>query len=607
MHLVPLVLAIPLSGAALLVLLSHTPTQRLGNAAALTVAAATTALCAYVLVGVLQHGMLVYWMGAWSPEHHVGIGIDFAVDAVGASGALLTSFVGTLVILFSAQYYQDSGPLFNVLLLVFTGAACACFYTGDLFDLFVFLELSNIATFSLAAYKVRDSTALDGAFVFVIMQSVGAFAILFGLTLLEGYTDQLNMATIGQYLAVHPVQALGVAALTLAACGLFMRGAIVPFHFWLADAQSSAPSPVAVLFCAISVELGLYAFARVYWVVFSPLFEHSQALRASLVALGSASAVVGSIMAFGAHHLKRLIAHVTVAHMGIVLIAVGLLTAQGLAAGILYGLAFSLAAGTLLFAAGCMVHRFGTGDELDVWGRGKELPWMSAVFFVAALAAAGLPFVGTFAGRALLLAAAQPFAPGWISAVLVFTCALTGGALLKVTGGVWLGLGEPDAALTNAGKSDEQRAEDESDQPEDSDLRWHLIAAPVVLCACAAGVPYVPQLWSGVQRAADAFADRAYYYAMTVYGHAAPAPSAVHALDFRASAFCGGISLAAAVLLALASLYQKRVRRLHAAAVLLARPMEFLERLHDGKIGDYVTWFVAGTALLGGMFLISYK
>ena len=608
MHLVPLVLAIPLTGAAILVLLSRSPGPQIGNAVAVAAAVASTGLCAYVLDLVLRGGMIVYWFGAWRPETHVGIGIDFAVDAAGATCALLASFIATLVIVYSAEYYKDSGPLFNVLLLVFLGAACACFYTGDLFDLFVFFELSNIAMFSLSAYKVRDATALDGALVFVITNSIAAFAILFGLTLLEGYTDQLNLATIGQYLAVHPQQPIAVGALALSTCGFFLRSGLVPFHFWFADAQSSAPSPVCVLFSAVTVEIRLYAFARVFWTVFSGVFHDLHALRIVLISFGSASAIFGAVMSFGAHHLKRLIAYVTIAHMGVALVAVGLLTAQGLAAGLLYAGAFSLAAATLIFSIGAVVHHFGIGDELDLWGRGREIPFVGALFLIGALCAAGLPCVGTFAGRALLFSAASSYAPAWIAAVALFVSALTGGALLKAVGSIWFGLGDPDPELTHAGKSDEQRANEESDQPEESGLGWHLLAPAAAMCAVALGAPLVPRLWRGVQFAANAFVDRGHYYAMTVYGHASP-PIAVQpqSLPLSDSALFGLVALVGACALALASLYQRRLRRLHALSVNLAKLMEALERLHDGQIGDYVTWFVLGSALLGGMFFIAYK
>jgi multicomponent Na+:H+ antiporter subunit D len=605
MTLIPLPLAVPLAGAAVLTLFAPLLSTRAGNAIALAFGTATTGICAYVLLLTARAGTIVYWMGDWKPETHVGIGIDFAVDRIGAGGALLAAFVVTLALLYSIEYFKDSGPLFNVLLLVFMGAACACFYTGDIFDLFVFFELSNIALFSLAAYKVRDATALDGALVFVISSSVAAFAILFALTLLEGYTGQLNMATIGQYLTVHRSEALAVGALALCAAGFFVRAAQVPFHFWFADAQSSAPSPVCAMFSAVSVEIGLYAFARVYWETFGGAFGSSEALRIGLMAFGSASAIFGCVMCFGAHHLKRLIAYLTTAHMGVVLTGIGLLTSAGLAAALLYGVTFALAAASLVFCSGTIIHRFGTGDELEIWGCGKKLPLVSATFALAALAAAGIPAVGTYAGRALLLSAAGPFG-GWMSALLVFVASVTGGALLKAVGGMCLGLGDPDEDLTNARQSDRKRKKNESDQPEEQDVGWNLLLPAIVTCAAALAVPMIPQLWYGVQRACAFFIDRRNYYAMTVYGHAHGTGAAVQGLAFGESAIWGSVAFAAAIALALASLYQRRVAWLHGVAVGLARPMDRLERLHDGKIGDYVNWVAFGSAVLGGMFLLGY-
>lgn len=236
------------------------------------------------------------------------------------------------------------------------------------------------------------------------------------------------------------------------------------------------------------------------------------------------------------------------------------------------------------------------------------MPFVMVLFLISSLDAAGLPAIGTYVGRAMLLSVPSSGTLVWIAAVTLFTASVTGGALLKAVGAVWLGLGEPDPELTHAKKSQEKRSEEESDQPESRELGWHLLLPPAILCAAASVVPMLPQTRSIASRAAMEFVDRAHYYAMTVYGHATAVSATVpNTPDFAASTVWGVLALIACCLLALASLYQRRMGRLHSLAVALSKPIEMFERLHDGQVGDYVTWFVLGSALLGGLLFVSYK
>lgn len=603
--LVPLPLVIPLCAAALSVISARGRLKMLSNAIPILAGLGTCGVCAAVLRLVWSGGTIVYWMGGWSPEGHVGIGIDFAVDAAGAAGALLVSAIVTLIIVYSSQYYEQSGPLFNVLTLTVMGALCAFFYTGDIFDMFVFFELSNVALFALSAYKVRDATALDGALTFVITNSVAAFGVLFGLTLLEGYTDQLNLATIGRFLEVHPSSGIAVAALALIAAGFLLRAALAPFHAWLADAQASAPSPVCALISGVSVTAALYGIARIYWTTFSGAHFDQAILSDGLAALGGVSALFGAIMAFGAHHLKRVAAFVTVSQTGLVVLALALLRPAGIAAAIAMAAPAAAASAALFCAIGIIVHRYGSADELRLWGRGRSTPLAGVLYGVCALALSGLPAAGPFAGRAIMLAGTGAYRP-FFAAVLLLTGAIAGGALLKGWGSIFFGWGDPDPALTRAQRKNGDEPQ-EQDQPEDTSIHPFLWAPALLLCLGSVGVGYWPAFWMGAMHEAARFVDRRHYYAMTVYGHAAPVHPWSIAPAWGFAAAIGAAAFAGAVLLALASLYQRRIPALHATASRLAKPMQWLERLHDGQIGDYVTWYTLGAALLGGICLAAYR
>jgi multicomponent Na+:H+ antiporter subunit D len=328
-QLVPLPVAIPLLSAALLVAVSHFLPKRLPDIVALLVSAATTVICALLLVDSAG-GTLVYWFGGWEPRDGIALGISFVVDPLAAGLALLTAVLVTAALVFSWHYFDDSGHLFHVLVLVFLAAMCGFALSGDLFNMFVFFELMGVSAYALTAYRIEEAGPLQGALNFAITNSIGGFLVLIGIALIYGHTGALNLAQIGAALGSEPPTGVVLVAFLLLMLGFLVKGAIVPFHFWLADAHAVAPAPVCVLFSGVMVELGLYAVARTYWTAFAGSVGHEEeALRAILVAAGVLTALVGAVMAFLQRHLKRMLAYSTISHAGVVLVGIAFLGEGG--------------------------------------------------------------------------------------------------------------------------------------------------------------------------------------------------------------------------------------------------------------------------------------
>src|SRR3954470_13540942 len=287
------------------------------DAVSMLVALAVTVLCALVLVDA-GSGRLVEWFGGWTPRDGGALGITFAVDGVGAGLALFCAVLFVMAFAFSWRYFAVVGPLYHALMLLMLAAAVGFSYSGDLFNLFVFFELLSVTAYALTAYDVEEDAPLQGTLNFAVSNSVGAFLVLMGIALLYARTGALNLAQVGEALAGRSPDALVVGAFTLMAAGFFVKAAVVPFHFWLADAYAVAPTPVCLLFAGAMSELGIYGVGRVWFDAFGGVLgPHADALRLVLIVAGSATAVIGAVMSFAQDHLKRMLAFATIAYVGV--------------------------------------------------------------------------------------------------------------------------------------------------------------------------------------------------------------------------------------------------------------------------------------------------
>ncbi|GAC1645669.1 MAG: hypothetical protein NVS9B15_03370 [Acidobacteriaceae bacterium] len=589
---IPLPVVIPLIAAASLSFLGPDWGRRASDASAILVAAFNV-VCTLRVLSAAFHTPLVYWFGNWFPRGGFPVGIGFVIDEVGAALACLASVLALAALVFSWHYFEETDNYFQPLMLVFLAALCGFCYTGDLFNLFVFFELMSASAFALCGLKTKEAAPLQGAYNFAITNTVGAFLILNGIALLYARTGALNIAAVGRSLG-HHADALVRVSFALIAVGYMAKAAIVPFHFWLADAHAVAPTPVCVLFSGVMVEVGLYAVARIFWTVYQfPLAAHTREVREIFVSLGIVTAIVGGAMCYSQHHLKRLLAYSTICHAGLMLIAFALLNGKAVAGLALYILGHGLVKGSLFLGAGIVLHRLQEVSERKLHGKGHGMIFTPALFIVGALALAAAPPVLLLSGESAVVDAAKALNLGWIEWIFFLAGCVTCAAVLRFTFRIFFGWGE---------RAPEDRASAVGELPETQSGNRRVPAVlflpAFVLLALAFALPFVPTLKQRAHSAGAAFTDETVYHALVLDGAQASPPPLEPLESERASLIRNSVSAVLALFLALGTLFGLR------PLIAFENGFEPLRALHSGHPGDYIAWLTLGTALLGGSFAL---
>jgi multicomponent Na+:H+ antiporter subunit D len=647
---IPASVVVPLTGAALMAGFSRLLPRWARDVITIAVAVATCTLTLILMVSSAGRQM-IYWFSGWRPAGGMVIGIDYAVGPLGAGMASLAGLLVTAALVYCWRYFDGARGHYHALMLIFLAASVDFCLTGDLFNLFVAFELVAVTAFGLTGYNAGHPAPLQGAINFAVSNSLGGMTVLMGIGFLYARTGSLNLAQIGQTLAGQHPDGLVVVAFALLAGGFLIKAAVVPFHFWLPDAYGSAPIPVCVLFAGVLSELGLFGLIRVWDTVFSGLGGGpGPRMRAVLLGLGIATAVVGAVMALAQTQLKRMLAFLTMSHLGIYLIGVGLLTQLGLAGAALLVIGDALAKSALFLGVGVVQHQRSTVSEIKLRGRGRGLAVTGVTVVLGALVLADLPPFVSSDGHALLVEAADQAGLPWLEIVIALTVALSSGAVLRAAGRIWLGWGTAESPSPEGGTADDtgDEAEDRPDTTEpgsdgdgsadgevagdgaidggsdgdgsDGDgasgsddgleirgrserpgrVPLTMAMPPLALLAIGLGLGLAPGLEAHSAAAAAAFSDRAVYAAQvlgtrgaTVAASGPVVAAAAHATS--AAGLLTDLGQVAAALGVAAIALDRRAVRLRRS---LAAGTGWLRRLHSGLVGDQVTWLVAGLAVL---------
>ena len=574
----PVPVAGPLLVAGLLLVFSKVLPRHAPDVIAILTALAAAGLCA-IMTAHAAHGPITYWFGGWTPRNGQAIGIDFAVDQAGGAFATVIAVLFVATLIFAWGFFDEVHAHFHVLSMLFMAGMIGFCLTHDIFNMFVWFEVMSVAAFALTGYELT-SAPLSGALNFTVMNTIGSYLLLGGIGLMYALGGALDMGALGATVLHAPANPLVGAAFVLMSTGFLIKGAQVPYHFWLPDAHAVAPSPVSVLFSGAMVALGIFGVARITFSVFAASAAVLHIVHGLLFYMGVASAVLGAAMALLQRHLKRLLAFSTVSHVGVMLIGLALLRPGGTAGMLMYIAGHGLVKGALFMVAGIVMASLGGIDELGLRGRGARI-WPAGIAMAAGgLLLAGLPLGPMDHGLAAIEDAAGP---GWLWLAILFCNAGTGAAVLRAAGRIFVGWG-PTPGEEDRSPTDEEA--ETANRP-----LWLMLAptAALLILGC---------LTFGI----DAFANSAASQMMPASA-ATPAPPGP---DIAPETLAWA-SVALALLLAAYDLSRHRLpNAVNGAVQRVLNPVaNVLGNLHSGAVGDYVAWLVAGLALFTIAFALS--
>jgi multicomponent Na+:H+ antiporter subunit A len=342
----------------------------------------------------------------WIPA--LDIDLAFRLDGLSGTFALLVCGIGSLVLLYAGSYLRDDPRLGRLVgqLLLFLSAMLGVVLSDDLYVLFVFWELTSIASYLLIGFKHEKQAARDSARQALLITGAGGLAMLAGFILLHISALQSGIAAAEasriSVLASADLtgHALFTPALVLVIIGACSKSAQMPLHFWLPNAMT-APTPVSsYLHSATMVKAGIFLLARL-----NPVFGDSMVWHVMLTTIGAMTMVIAAAMAAGQSDLKRILAYTTVSVLGTLTMLIGVGTDLAIKAAVVYLTAHACYKAALFMIAGSLEHATGTRDVRELGGLARTMPWTMASGLIAALSMAGAPPLFGFIGKELLLKA----------------------------------------------------------------------------------------------------------------------------------------------------------------------------------------------------------
>ncbi len=376
---------------------------------------------------VSMHGVLSYHLGGWEPP----LGIEYRIDHLSAYVLIIVAATASITMIAARESIEreippeKAGLFFSAYLLCLTGLL-GIIASGDAFNIFVFLEISSLSSYVLIAMG-RDRRALTAAYQYLIMGTIGATFILIGVGLLYMLTGTLNIQDLQQRIPAIVDSRTLHAAFAFLTAGISLKIALFPLHLWLPNAYAHAPSMITVFLSATATKVSVYVLLRFFFDLFPQEISLQQFhLDKILLPLSIIAILTASFVAIFQENIKRMLAYSSVAQIGYMTLAIGLGSADGTIAGMVYLFNHAIIKGGLFLAMACVLLRIGSVQLEDFAGLGRRMPWTMAAVVLLGLGLIGIPFTAGFVSKWYVLSAAIEQGH-WLAAIVV-----VGGSLLTI-------------------------------------------------------------------------------------------------------------------------------------------------------------------------------
>ncbi|RJX26250.1 MAG: monovalent cation/H+ antiporter subunit D family protein [Dethiobacter sp.] len=425
---VPVLLIVILLGASYSVPLLDRYRKNLAFPLTIASLSAVFVFSLYLIFLVGRKGPFFYHLGGWPPPW----GIELSVDFLAVYMLMVLSSIGLLVMIYGAkdlrhELKKEVLSWYYTLYLLLIGSMMGIALTNDLFNMFVFIEISAIASCGIISIK-EDRRCLEASIKYLILSVLGSGCVLLAVAMIYMVTGNLNFvyiaAELPAALALYPFNIL--IALSLFIVGLGVKSALFPLHVWLPDAHSSAPSPSSAVLSGLVIKIYAFALIKLLFRVFPPQIYAAVPVLDIILFLSVLAVLVGSIFAMVQDDIKRMLAYSSIAQIGYVFMGIGLFGDRALSGGLLHIFNHAMMKSMLFMAAGLIIYATGIRRIKDLKGIGVRMPWTMGAFTVGALSMVGIPGTSGFISKWYLALGALDLGRPFYVAIILLSSLLNG-------------------------------------------------------------------------------------------------------------------------------------------------------------------------------------
>ena len=402
-HLSLLIVVLPLLTASIVAAL---PNGHLPWLLSTLVSWSVFSLACWQLINVSTGNVISYELGGWAPPW----GIEYRIDAANALVALIVAGIAAVTLPYALKSVDKEIPqqqhsLFYAAFMLCLTGLLGITQTGDVFNLFVFLEISSLSSYALISLG-KNRQALTAAYQYLIMGTIGATFFIIGVGLLYAMTGTLNMMDLAQRLPELYEHRTIHTAFAFIMVGFALKLALFPLHLWLPNAYTYAPSVVTIFLAATATKVAVYVMLRIIFSVFGFSFIENTPTDELFLILCVMGILMMSFYAIYQQDSKRLLAYSSVAQIGYMMLGIGLGSMLGVTATLVHLFNHALMKGALFMAIGAIVYRIGSSRLEHFSGLAKHMPWTFAAIVIGGLSLIGVPGTAGFISKWYLVLAA---------------------------------------------------------------------------------------------------------------------------------------------------------------------------------------------------------